>query len=118
MLNYSSSSFFTSRVYIEMEYVPECLANLLSNPADDRSPFITDEFLCILRDIASALKYIHELKIVHCDVKPRNVLLSPPSAQNGPRIAKLCDFGNAAEISISTFGSLSYPGSTYQLFFN
>ncbi|RSL64985.1 hypothetical protein CEP54_004473 [Fusarium duplospermum] len=41
----------------------------------------------ILRDIASALSYIHGRKLVHNDIKPANILYSPE------RGAVLCDFG-------------------------
>lgn len=41
----------------------------------------------ILRDISSALSYIHGRRMVHNDIKPANILYSPE------RGAVLCDFG-------------------------
>ena len=38
------------------------------------------EIRAIIRDIASALEYIHSKSIVHRDIKPENVLLSRPAA--------------------------------------
>jgi hypothetical protein len=47
----------------------------------------------ILRDIASALHYIHSRKLVHNDIKPGNILYSPE------RGAVLCDFGLSTHTS-------------------
>ena len=41
----------------------------------------------IVRDILKGVAYLHELNVVHSDIKPANVLVSK---QN---LAKLCDFG-------------------------
>ncbi|KAI9172202.1 MAP kinase kinase skh1/pek1 [Paramyrothecium foliicola] len=46
-----------------------------------------EDALRILRDIASALSYIHGRRLVHNDIKPANILYSPE------RGAVLCDFG-------------------------
>jgi cyclin-dependent kinase-like len=43
-----------------------------------------------------ALKFLHESKIMHRDVKPENLLLS----MNG--VIKLCDFGFARGVRIDT----------------
>ncbi len=42
-----------------------------------------------LEQITKALEYIHELKIIHCDIKPANIIITP----NGD--IKLIDFGAA-----------------------
>ncbi len=64
----------------------------------------------IMKDIASALSYLHSKNIVHRDIKPENFLLfkSPSSSKN---TVKLCDFGLAIEASeelTEVCGSPSY----------
>jgi serine/threonine protein kinase len=51
-------------------------------------------------EIASALQYVHNRDLVHCDIKPENVLVGP---QNG---TWLTDFG----IAISVAGGDRYSG--------
>lgn len=46
---------------------------------------------CVVRDISSALAFIHKAKIVHLDIKPQNIFI----AQHG--VLKIGDFGMAVE---------------------
>lgn len=52
------------------------------------------ERLAALGQIADALDYIHNRAIVHCDVKPANILIEPDSSR-----AVLIDFGVAVELT-------------------
>ena len=58
----------------------------------------------ITRQIADALDYAHERKVVHRDVKPANVMIETDS--DGKVTARVLDFGLAAEIR-SSMGRVS-----------
>ena len=58
-------------------------------------PGLTAEKLTILRDIASALDYAHERRILHRDIKPGNIMVGPDGH------AQVLDFGLAAQIRSS-----------------
>lgn len=51
-----------------------------------------DRVVSVLRDIAAALGYVHARRIVHCDVKPANILIEADTGR-----ARLADFGIACE---------------------
>ncbi len=55
---------------------------------------------CVYLQILIALKYLHNKNVVHCDLKPENVLLS--SDGDFPQV-KLCDFGFARIIGEKSF---------------
>ncbi|QMU96187.1 serine/threonine protein kinase [Microbacterium esteraromaticum] len=76
--------------YLVMEFVdgPTLAAHLTHGPLSRR------EAAAIGRDLADALRVVHERGIVHRDVKPSNVLLARAGADAGWN-AKLTDFGIA-----------------------
>jgi serine/threonine-protein kinase len=76
--------------YFVMELLEDGdLASLLKN----RGRFSLEEALPLLRQIAEALDFIHQRGLVHCDVKPANILLS--RTDDHQYLAKLADFGIA-----------------------
>eukprot|EP00928_Gymnodinium_smaydae_P003371 TRINITY_DN1120_c0_g2_i1.p1 TRINITY_DN1120_c0_g2~~TRINITY_DN1120_c0_g2_i1.p1 ORF type:complete len:375 (+),score=27.00 TRINITY_DN1120_c0_g2_i1:68-1126(+) len=61
----------------------------------EQCPFTQDRAVEIMRDVLSALVHVHELNIVHRDVKPANIAI----AQDG--CARLMDFGIATFLADS-----------------
>ncbi|GFZ01584.1 mitogen-activated protein kinase kinase kinase 13 [Actinidia rufa] len=80
----------TSFRNLHLEYLPSgTVADLAKHFGDDVDENIVRSYTwCVV----SALRYVHSLGIVHCDVKGRNVLVGPTVGA-----AKLADFGSAAE---------------------
>jgi serine/threonine protein kinase len=59
----------------------------------------------LLREIADALSYLHRNHIIHCDVKPTNILLTDEL----PFRVKLCDFGQSRGDSLEGFHPAGTP---------
>ncbi|KAJ9161713.1 Serine/threonine-protein kinase csk1 [Coniochaeta hoffmannii] len=85
------------RLVLAFPYMPLTLAALLDNHQQPPSPPLTSpQIRSIFADLFSALAYIHDLGIIHRDVKPSAVLLASPT---GP--AYLSDFGTAWHPTLS-----------------
>ena len=79
--------------YIVMEYVRgENLKDLIKKEA----PFTVARALNIARQICEALHHAHQNNIVHRDIKPHNILITPEGR------VKVTDFGIARAASSST----------------
>lgn len=88
----------TERIFVVMEKLKgDMLEMILSSERGRLSERIT-KFL--ITQILVALKHLHSKNIVHCDLKPENVLLSSDS--DFPQV-KLCDFGFARIIGEKSF---------------
>ncbi|XP_068157029.1 serine/threonine-protein kinase D3 [Drosophila tropicalis] len=86
------------RIFVVMEKLKgDMLEMILSHSRGRLSERVT-KFL--ITQILIALKYLHSQNIVHCDLKPENVLLS--SDAEFPQV-KLCDFGYARIIGEKSF---------------
>ncbi|XP_033121730.1 serine/threonine-protein kinase TBK1-like [Anneissia japonica] len=70
-----------------------------------------EEFLIVLRDVTSGMKYLRETNIVHRDLKPGNIMRV--IAEDNTSIYKLADFGAARELQeggefMSLYGTEEY----------
>lgn len=56
------------------------------------------------RQILSGLAYLHSLKIVHCDIKPENIMIKlPEEPQDEKLFVKIIDFGSSCFNDKKTF---------------
>eukprot|EP00201_Polytomella_parva_P010422 CAMPEP_0175058822 /NCGR_PEP_ID=MMETSP0052_2-20121109/12069_1 /TAXON_ID=51329 ORGANISM="Polytomella parva, Strain SAG 63-3" /NCGR_SAMPLE_ID=MMETSP0052_2 /ASSEMBLY_ACC=CAM_ASM_000194 /LENGTH=934 /DNA_ID=CAMNT_0016324261 /DNA_START=67 /DNA_END=2867 /DNA_ORIENTATION=- len=49
----------------------------------------------VLIEVAQAIQHLHSLKLIHCDIKPENVLLKSDGTKSIGFVTKLSDFGLA-----------------------
>ncbi|KAI0390849.1 mitogen-activated protein kinase [Xylariaceae sp. FL0594] len=77
--------------------------NVWRDPATDMFRGTRSDAVRILKDIASALHYVHQKKRIHNDIKPANILYSQD------RGAVLCDFGlSTRTVDHATTGGTPY----------
>lgn len=85
--------------YIVMEYIK---GETLKDKINREGPLPLDVTLKIVQEIAGALENAHANHLVHCDIKPHNILI------NEAGHVKVADFGIARATSSST---ITYTGS-------
>ncbi|XP_015783313.1 serine/threonine-protein kinase D1 [Tetranychus urticae] len=86
------------RIYVVMEKLKGDMLDMILHTEKKRLDERVTKFL--IYQILIALKHLHSQNIVHCDLKPENVLLS--SDADYP-LVKLCDFGFARIIGERCF---------------
>lgn len=85
--------------YIVMEYVP---GHSLKDKIRDEGALKISDAVTISKDIASGLAHAHLNNLVHCDIKPHNILMTADGH------AKIADFGIARAVTEST---MTYSGN-------
>lgn len=85
--------------YIVMENVR---GNTLKSLIKEKGQLSVPDSLRIAREIADALAHAHRNHLVHCDIKPHNILLTEAGH------AKVADFGIARAVTEST---MTYSGN-------
>ncbi|XP_062818563.1 serine/threonine-protein kinase D2 [Anolis carolinensis] len=86
------------KVFVVMEKLHGDMLEMILSSEKGRLPERITKFL--ITQILVALRHLHFKNIVHCDLKPENVLLA--SAEPFPQV-KLCDFGFARIIGEKSF---------------
>jgi eukaryotic-like serine/threonine-protein kinase len=78
------------RLYIVMEYVP---GTDLKTMMKQRGRFTIDEAIPLIVQACAGIGYAHRAGLVHCDVKPHNMLVAPDQR------LKVTDFGIARALA-------------------
>ncbi|KAG8339882.1 Protein kinase domain [Trypanosoma vivax] len=106
IVRYVSCSLSTSYLAIIMEYVPGGSLHSVVKKFGKVSALVARRFTI---DILNGLNYLHGIGIVHCDVKPHNVLLDTDG------VCKLSDFGStiseAADVARTAGGEMTLRGT-------
>ena len=78
-------------VYYVMEFLN---GKSLRKEVKDNGPYSEKEALCVIKEIADAISFLHEERIAHLDIKPDNVILHTFPNEDKP-YPVLIDFGLA-----------------------
>ena len=89
--------------YFVMEFVE---GNTVYDELSGDKIYAESEAIAIIRQVAEALKHAHDRGIIHRDVKPKNIMMTPD------RVAKLADMGLARATS-DVEGALAEAGRAY-----
>jgi serine/threonine-protein kinase len=88
--------------YIVMEYVP---GGSLKQVIDIQAPLPPERAAALAAEVADALQYGHDRGVIHCDVKPQNVLIDARGH------AKLVDFGISQSLAATAALTSSVSGT-------
>ncbi|HHP7246221.1 MAG TPA: serine/threonine-protein kinase [Elainellaceae cyanobacterium] len=75
--------------YLVMDY---CEGGTLRSLISENDPLNLHQIIRLISDILMGLEHAHNRRIIHCDVKPENILLS---VQSEGWLARISDFGIA-----------------------
>ncbi len=99
IVKFHDSGEANGHFFLVMDYVPDTLGRFSGQKLDPTT------IVSFVKQNADALYYIHCKNVVHCDVKPDNMLIDA----NGKIL--LCDFGIAVDLTYqagSRYGTIEY----------
>jgi serine/threonine protein kinase len=89
--------------FLVMEYVA---GTTLDRVVGQRGPLPVCEACALVRQAALGLQHAHERGLVHCDIKPHNLLMTPAGQ------VKILDFGLARVLEDRASGAVTLPDGT------
>jgi hypothetical protein len=91
---------------IVMELMPTNLERYIAKRKDSHKPFTPEAAVDVMLQIASGMEYMHGQGLVHRDLKPNNILVSPNTnpelSADGYVEVKLADLGLAKKVNTSS----------------
>jgi serine/threonine-protein kinase/endoribonuclease IRE1 len=115
VIRYFFSMTRDSFLYIALELCPCSLADLIETP--NKHPAIIGSFepKRALQQITQGLRHLHNLKIVHRDIKPQNILVSRPN-RDGMHRMLISDFGLCKKLEVDQTSFLPTAAGGQSLF--
>ncbi|KAG8529914.1 uncharacterized protein KY384_005395 [Bacidia gigantensis] len=111
LLGWAFEKDTTALPILVVELATGNLFSLLSGPDIGSDHWTVKHHLCL--DISNGLDAIHEVGIIHADLKPQNILIFQDSKLPVPYLAKLADFGlSAVEINAASEKRVHISGFT------
>ncbi|CAN5973072.1 unnamed protein product [Sphagnum jensenii] len=99
----------STKCSIVMELMPTNLERHIAERKDSDKPFTPQAAVDVMSQIASGMEYLHGQGVVHRDLKPNNILVSPNTnpelSADGYVEVKLADFG-LAKTKVNTSSSM------------
>ena len=84
----------SGKLSLVMEFVGPSLFDVLHEHRRSR-PFAEAEVRCIMRQLLGGARHMHARRVVHCDIKPENILVG---RVGGIDDVKICDLGLAVSM--------------------
>ncbi|CAM0135887.1 hypothetical protein VKS41_001675 [Umbelopsis sp. WA50703] len=108
-INYIAHHITSTELWIVMEYLDTCLADIITNddPELCQLPLSERQIAYILKQILLALEHIHSCGRMHRDIRADNILL------NADGLIKLADFGHSAQLTSSAPKRTSVVGTPF-----
>ena len=85
-------------LFLVFEYVEKNLLEVLQESPSGLEPSLIKK---LIYQLCKAIKYLHDQNVIHRDIKPENLLI------NNDMVLKLCDFGFARKISMTSNETLT-----------
>lgn len=83
-------------LYLALEMCSYTLADAVECNPDLGLGLSESDYLSILRDMLSGLRFLHSINIVHRDLKPQNILLT----EGSPPVCKIADMGLGTKLDL------------------
>ena len=103
-----SSNASTSPAYIVMELVHGVSLGHLLRRAGRLSP---KRAVALMQDICAGVGVAHRQGLLHRDLKPDNVIVTPPRHEGDEETAKVVDFGLAKVRDVAASSALTHTGT-------